>query len=131
MREAASLEGREHARLFVGLPLPADAAERLAPWQERELAGGRIVHGANLHFTLAFASDPVKDRARDRDSLVHLATLAHPSSLAPLPPLISAAVFAADSISSAKATLISAFFDFSTFGPRTFSTARTNAVSWI
>jgi 2'-5' RNA ligase len=49
-----SLEGREHARLFLGLPLPVDAVEGLVPWQHRELHGVRIVEPAHLHVTLAF-----------------------------------------------------------------------------
>ena len=50
----ASLEGREHARLFLGLPLPEDAVEGLVPWQHRELLGVRIIEPAHLHVTLAF-----------------------------------------------------------------------------
>jgi 2'-5' RNA ligase len=46
--------GRERPRLFVALPLPRDAVERLAEWQGRELTGGRIVPPENLHVTLAF-----------------------------------------------------------------------------
>ena len=56
----ASLEGHEHARLFLGLPLPADAVDRLVPWQLRELRDVRIVEPAHLHVTLAFlGSTPV------------------------------------------------------------------------
>ena len=56
----ASLEGHEHARLFLGLPLPPDAVERLAPWQARELRDVRVVPPAHLHVTLAFiGSTPV------------------------------------------------------------------------
>jgi RNA 2',3'-cyclic 3'-phosphodiesterase len=54
---AGSVEGHERLRLFVGLPLPADAVERLGGWQRRELAGvddARIVPPENLHVTLAF-----------------------------------------------------------------------------
>ncbi|MEX2211994.1 MAG: RNA 2',3'-cyclic phosphodiesterase [Gaiellaceae bacterium] len=55
------MEGREHARLFLGLPLPADAVAALVPWQERELRGGRVVEPPNLHVTLAFlGSTPVE-----------------------------------------------------------------------
>ena len=50
----ASLEGREHARLFLGLPLPAGPVDRLVPWQEQELPDVRIVGPAHLHVTLAF-----------------------------------------------------------------------------
>jgi 2'-5' RNA ligase len=55
--ERATLEGRERPRLFVALPLPAEAVEHLADWQARELAdaaGGRIVPRDNLHVTVAF-----------------------------------------------------------------------------
>lgn len=57
MTAAASVEGHEQQRLFVGLPLPADTVERLAAWQRRELAGmagARIVPPENLHVTVAF-----------------------------------------------------------------------------
>lgn len=57
MTPAATVEGHERLRLFVGLPLPADAAERLAAWQRRELAeiaGARLVPPENLHVTVAF-----------------------------------------------------------------------------
>ena len=56
----ASLEGHERARLFLGLPLPAEAERRLAPWQRGELRGVRPVEPPNLHVTLAFlGSTPV------------------------------------------------------------------------
>ena len=56
----ASLEGHEHARLFLGLPLPPDPVERLVPWQARELRDVRVVAPAHLHVTLAFlGSTPV------------------------------------------------------------------------
>ena len=56
----ASLEGHEHVRLFLGLPLPPDAVERLVPWQEAELPGVRVVGPSHLHLTLAFlGSTPV------------------------------------------------------------------------
>jgi 2'-5' RNA ligase len=71
----ARLEGREHARLFLGLPLPLDAADRLVPWQQRELPGVRIVEPAHLHITLAFlGSTPV---ARFTDIAGALAAAAH------------------------------------------------------
>jgi RNA 2',3'-cyclic 3'-phosphodiesterase len=52
-----SVEGNERIRLFVALPLPQDGVERLAAWQERELASvrdTRLVPRSNLHVTLAF-----------------------------------------------------------------------------
>jgi 2'-5' RNA ligase len=53
----ASVRGRERPRLFVALPLPDDARQRLSAWQQRELDGAadaRVVPLANLHVTLAF-----------------------------------------------------------------------------
>jgi RNA 2',3'-cyclic 3'-phosphodiesterase len=50
----ARVGGRERPRLFLAFPLPHDAVERLAEWQQRELTGGRIVPPENLHVTLAF-----------------------------------------------------------------------------
>ncbi|MGH3014329.1 MAG: RNA 2',3'-cyclic phosphodiesterase [Gaiellaceae bacterium] len=57
MTRPASVGGRERPRLFVALPLPDDARQRLSAWQHRELDGAydaRIVPPANLHVTLAF-----------------------------------------------------------------------------
>jgi 2'-5' RNA ligase len=54
MSSRANVEGRERPRLFLALPLPGDVVDRLVPWQERELSGGRIVPPPNLHVTLAF-----------------------------------------------------------------------------
>jgi 2'-5' RNA ligase len=61
----ASLEGREHARLFLALPLPPTAVARLVSWQERELRGGRLVEPANLHVTLAFLGSTPVERIGD------------------------------------------------------------------
>jgi 2'-5' RNA ligase len=48
--------GDGRIRLFCALELPADARERLAEWQARELppAAGRLVPPEHLHVTLAF-----------------------------------------------------------------------------
>jgi RNA 2',3'-cyclic 3'-phosphodiesterase len=54
MTSPASVGGRERPRLFLGFPLPDDAVDRLADWQQRELSAGRIVPPENLHVTLAF-----------------------------------------------------------------------------
>jgi 2'-5' RNA ligase len=56
MHRPGSVEGHERPRLFVALPLPGDARERLTAWQHRELEGveARIVPPANLHVTVAF-----------------------------------------------------------------------------
>jgi RNA 2',3'-cyclic 3'-phosphodiesterase len=53
MSGAATVEGGERLRLFLGLCLPGDTPRRLADWQRRELSG-RIVPRENLHVTLAF-----------------------------------------------------------------------------
>jgi RNA 2',3'-cyclic 3'-phosphodiesterase len=53
MSRAATVEGGERLRLFLGLCLPDDAKRRLADWQGAELSG-RIVPPENLHVTLAF-----------------------------------------------------------------------------
>ena len=53
MTWAATVEGGERLRLFLGLCLPGDKVRRLADWQRRELSG-RIVPPENLHVTLAF-----------------------------------------------------------------------------
>jgi 2'-5' RNA ligase len=49
----ATVGGRDRARIFLALALPADAVQRLVEWQSRELRG-RLVVPANLHVTLAF-----------------------------------------------------------------------------
>jgi RNA 2',3'-cyclic 3'-phosphodiesterase len=60
----ASLVGHEQARLFLGLPLPPDGVERLAPWQARELRDVRVVAPSHLHVTLAFLGSTPVDRFR-------------------------------------------------------------------
>ena len=70
----ASLEGNERARLFLGLPLPVDAVERLVPWQLQELHDVRIVEPAHLHVTLAFlGSTPVARFAEIAEALTEAA----------------------------------------------------------
>jgi 2'-5' RNA ligase len=58
----ASLEGHDRARLFLGLPLPAEAVERLLPWQQAELHDVRVVPPEHLHVTLAFLGSTPVDR---------------------------------------------------------------------
>jgi RNA 2',3'-cyclic 3'-phosphodiesterase len=51
----ANVGADDRLRLFFGIRLPADTADALAAWQQRELAGaGRIVPCEHLHVTLAF-----------------------------------------------------------------------------
>ncbi|MDQ3994076.1 MAG: RNA 2',3'-cyclic phosphodiesterase [Actinomycetota bacterium] len=56
MSSASTVERRERLRLFLALPLPTAARDRLVEWQATELRGAdaRIVAPANLHVTLAF-----------------------------------------------------------------------------
>ena len=56
MSSRGSVVGDERLRLFLAYTLPGAVVERLAAWQERELAGagGRLVPPGNLHVTLAF-----------------------------------------------------------------------------
>jgi 2'-5' RNA ligase len=51
---AASLEGRERARLFCGLRLPDGTLDTLSGWQAEHVAAGRPVSRDHLHVTLAF-----------------------------------------------------------------------------
>lgn len=53
MTAAATVEGGERLRLFLGLRLPRETVDALAAWAGREL-GGRMVAPGNLHVTLAF-----------------------------------------------------------------------------
>ncbi|MBD0317667.1 MAG: RNA 2',3'-cyclic phosphodiesterase [Thermoleophilia bacterium] len=51
------MEGGDRLRLFVALPLPAEARERLVAWQRAALASAgdaRVVPPENLHVTLVF-----------------------------------------------------------------------------
>ena len=65
MTAAGTVGGREHLRLFCGLPLPPETTARIAEWQHAELsADGRIVSPGNLHVTLAFlGARPADDAA--------------------------------------------------------------------
>lgn len=50
----------DHPRLFFALPCPAPIAEELTAWSEENAPGGRPLHCADLHVTLAFlGSQPV------------------------------------------------------------------------
>jgi 2'-5' RNA ligase len=77
--------GRERPRLFVALPLPRDAVERLAEWQRRELTGGRIVPPENLHVTLAFlGARPAEELTAIADALREAAAGAERPVLTPV-----------------------------------------------
>ena len=65
MNLAASVEGREHLRLFCALRLPDKTIERLAVWQRQafgRVGDVRIVPRENLHVTLAFLGRQETDR---------------------------------------------------------------------
>jgi RNA 2',3'-cyclic 3'-phosphodiesterase len=51
---SATVGGGERLRLFCALTLADGLTERLAEWQVRALAGGRIAAREQLHVTLAF-----------------------------------------------------------------------------
>jgi 2'-5' RNA ligase len=63
MSELGRVEGREHLRLFIGLPLPAAVAAQLAAWQAAELRG-RVVPVEHLHITLAFLGSRPRNELR-------------------------------------------------------------------
>jgi 2'-5' RNA ligase len=76
--------GRERPRLFLGFPLPDDAVERLAAWQQQELSGGRLVPPENLHVTLAFlGARPAEELAAIGDELRSASRGVEPPLLTP------------------------------------------------
>lgn len=87
MTSPGSVEGHERLRLFAALPLPADTVERLAGWQQRELAAARearVVSPGNLHVTLAFlGSRPASDVDGILAVLRRAAPTAEPAVLTP------------------------------------------------
>ena len=82
------MPGDERLRLFVALPLPRAARERVVEWQRDALAGvpdTRVVPPENLHLTLAFlGSRPASDVAGILDALREAAAAVEPPSLTPL-----------------------------------------------
>ncbi|HLX20624.1 MAG TPA: 2'-5' RNA ligase family protein [Gaiellaceae bacterium] len=54
MTSAASVEGRERLRLFLGLRLPEAALDVVETWQREHLDRMRVVPRDHLHVTLAF-----------------------------------------------------------------------------
>jgi RNA 2',3'-cyclic 3'-phosphodiesterase len=80
-----TVNGDERLRLFCGLRLPDDVAERLATWQREELRDGRIVQRENLHVTLAFLGGrPSRDVDVVVEALREAAAEAEPIELAPV-----------------------------------------------
>ena len=68
------MDGSDRLRLFCALRLPEDVLDGVAPWQERELQGGRLVPRENLHLTLAFlGSQAASDAAAIAAALRHAA----------------------------------------------------------
>src|SRR5579862_9537605 len=54
MTSAASVEGRERLRLFLGLRLPEAALDVVETWQREHLDRMRVVPRDHLHVTLTF-----------------------------------------------------------------------------
>jgi len=80
----ASFEGRERARLFCALRLPAAALAALSEWQGAHIAGGRPVPREHLHLTLAFLGHrPVGELAGIAAALREAAAAADPIRLVP------------------------------------------------
>jgi 2'-5' RNA ligase len=85
MSSAGSVEGRERARLFLGLRLPERTVDALVPWQNEAFTaacGCRIVVPGNLHITLAFLGHrPVEELEGIAGALREAAAQAQPPSL--------------------------------------------------
>ena len=68
MTIGASVGGSDRLRLFFGLPLPGDVADRLASWEEEAFRGARnvrTVRPSDLHVTLAFLGSRPRDEVHD------------------------------------------------------------------
>ena len=84
MTHAASLEGRERARLFCGLRLPEQALDALSDWQAEHVRDGRPVSRGHLHVTLAFLGHrPVEELEAIVAALREAAAAAGPIRLVP------------------------------------------------
>ena len=86
MTSPANVAGREHLRLFCGLPLPDEALDRLVAWQQAELGdvGARPVSRDQLHVTLAFLG------RRDAGEVAAVAAALRDAAAAAEPPLLQA-----------------------------------------
>ena len=84
MNLAASVEGRERARLFCGLRLPDESLEVLGDWQAEHIRSGRPVVREHLHVTLAFLGHrPVEELGGIVEALREAAAAAGPIRLVP------------------------------------------------
>jgi 2'-5' RNA ligase len=81
---AASVEGRERARLFCGLRLPDEALDVLGNWQAEHVRSGRPVVREHLHVTLAFLGHrPVEELGAIVEAMRAAAAAADPIRLVP------------------------------------------------
>jgi 2'-5' RNA ligase len=80
----ASVEGRDHARLFCGLRFPDETLEALSEWQSRQIRAGRPVPRDHLHVTLAFLGQrPLAELEHIVAALRDAAAAADPIRLVP------------------------------------------------
>jgi 2'-5' RNA ligase len=80
----ASVEGRERARLFCALRLPAEVLDAIASWQDEHIRKGRVVVRDNVHITLAFLGHrPVAELASILTAMREAAAEARPIRLVP------------------------------------------------
>lgn len=87
MNLPASVEGRDHLRLFCALRLPDGTLERLAVWQRQVFgrsADVRVVPRENLHVTLAFLG------RQETDQLGAIAGALREAAAAAEPPVLRA-----------------------------------------
>jgi RNA 2',3'-cyclic 3'-phosphodiesterase len=84
MNSAASVEGRERARLFCGLRLSDEALDVLGNWQAEHVRSGRPVVREHLHVTLAFLGHrPVDELGAIVEAMRAAAAAADPIRLVP------------------------------------------------
>jgi 2'-5' RNA ligase len=81
---AASLEGRERARLFCALRVPDDVLDAIGYWQGAHIVSGRVVAREQLHITLAFLGHrPVQELGSILEATREAAAAARPIQLVP------------------------------------------------